>query len=110
MKLFPHKLVLMRAHSARYTDAGEPIADSKDVLQRITLRCNIEPSSHARVVYQDGKAVNYSFHVYLDHDCPELKAGDKVYLYYGDGTELRSGKAFTVLQFFRYQLSAQIWV
>lgn len=87
---------------------GEPTADR--VVMVADLSCQIIPGSQSKMVYSDGESVHYTFHVYLPKDCPTLKVGTVVRLYGTDGEEIKSSQGFKVLQFFRYQLSAQVWV
>lgn len=102
----PHKLQLVTATSGGYDEDGIPIPDTESTEE---MRCNIVPNGRGQQIFPDGKAINFSYHVFLDQDCPEFKIGAKVRLFGLDG-ELKGDKCFTVLQFYRYQLNAQIWV
>lgn len=73
------------------------------------MECHIEPNGRGDVIYLDGVATNYSYHIFLNQDCSEFEKGDKVRLF-GLSGELENDKTFTVKQFFRYQLGAQLWV
>lgn len=112
----PHRIQLITTVQSGGTDEdGVPIPDTESVEE---MRCNIIPNGRGEVVYLDGIAMNYSYHIYLDRDCPDFKKGDKVRLFgadkvrlFGaDGKEIKSDKGYTVKQFFRYQLNAQVWV
>ena len=104
----PHRIQLITTVQSGGTDEdGVPIPDTESVEE---MRCNIIPNGRGEVVYLDGIAMNYSYHIYLDRDCPDFKRGDKVRLFGADGKEIKSDKGYTVKQFFRYQLNAQVWV
>lgn len=75
------------------------------------MRCRIEPNGSAgKVIYNDGVAHNYSYAIYLDHDCRTFKVGEKVNLFGADGSKLENDKQFEVIGFFRNQLNAKLWV
>lgn len=104
----PHRIQLITTVQSGGTDEdGVPIPDTEGVEE---MRCNIIPNGRGEVVYLDGIAMNYSYHIYLDRDCPDFKKGDKVRLLGADGKEIKSDKDYVVKQFFRYQLNAQVWV
>lgn len=103
----PHKLQLITISGGGYDADGVPLPDTESTEE---MHCNIVPNGRNEVIYTDGKATNFSYHIYLDQDCPTFKAGDKVRLFGLDGSELKSDKCYTVKQFFRYQLNAQLWV
>lgn len=105
-----------REHRLRYTNRiaggtdadGAPVADTEAC--SCELPCHIEPQTHSFVQYGDGKAVNYSFNVYLDADAPDFEYGDVVTLVGPGGKTLRNDKAFTVKRMFRYQNYVKLWV
>lgn len=104
----PHTIQLITTTQGGGTDEdGIPIPDTESVEE---MRCNIVPNGRGEVIYLDGVATNYSYHIFLDQNCSEFKKGDRVRLFGLDGKELTSDKGFTVKQFFRYQLNAQVWV
>lgn len=104
----PHRIQLITTSKAGGVDEdGVPIPDTESVED---MRCNIVPNGRGEVIYLDGTATNYSYHIFLDRDCPDFKKGDRVKLFGLDGKELKSDKGYVVKQFFRYQLNAQVWV
>lgn len=103
----PHKLQLITTTDGGTDEDGVPIPDTESTEE---MHCHIEPNGRGEVIYLDGVATNYSYHIYLDNDCTEFKKGDRVRLFGLDGSELENDKSFTVKQFFRYQLNAQLWV
>lgn len=103
----PHKIQLISSITGGKDDNGMPLPDTENVEE---MSCHIEPNGRGNVIYLDGVATNYSYHIFLDQNCSEFKKGDRVRLFGIDGKELENDKTFVVMQFFRYQLNAQLWV
>lgn len=103
----PHKIISVTHTGGGDDEEGVPLPDVEEFEE---IPCRIEPNGSAsQVHYEDGIARNYSFTVYLDQDCREFVAGEKVRLEGLDG-QVKNDKEFVVLGFHRYQLNARLWV
>ena len=104
----PHKLQVVTSVSGGVDEDGVMLPDTESFEE---MPCRIEPNGSAgQVHFEDGVARNYSYTIYLDHDCRTFKAGEKVRLFGLDGDELENDKQFEVIGFFRNQLNARLWV
>ena len=104
----PHKLQVVTFVSGGVDQDGVMLPDTESVEE---VPCRIEPNGSAsKVRFDDGVARNYSYLIYLDHDCRTFSVGEKVKLYGVDGEELENDKQFEVIGFFRNQLNARLWV
>ncbi len=103
----PHKLQVITFTAGGYDENGVPLPDTEATEE---LPCRIVPNgSAAQVRFDDGVAHNYSYSIYLDHDCRQFHVGEKVKLIGLDG-EQENDKQFEVIGFFRNQLNARLWV
>lgn len=104
----PHKLQVVLFAPGGYDEDGAPLPDAESTEE---IPCRIESNGSAsQVKFEDGVAHNYSYSIYLDHDCRTFKVGEKVRLFGLDGQPLENSKQFEVIGFFRNQLNARLWV
>ncbi|MBR4533883.1 MAG: hypothetical protein IKO85_05000 [Bacteroidaceae bacterium] len=103
----PHKLQVTTFETGGFDELGRPLPDVESVVE---VPCRIVPNgSAAQVRFNDGKAYNFSYSIYLDQDCRAFATGEKVRLIGLDG-EVENDKQFEVLGFMRNQLNARLWV
>jgi hypothetical protein len=103
----PHKLQVVTFVAGGFDEHGIPQPDTESVVE---LPCRIVPNGSAsQVRFNDGKAYNYSYSIYLNQDCRLFSIGEKVRLFGLDG-EIENDKQFEVIGFVRNLLNARLWV
>lgn len=104
----PHTLQRVRLISGGTAPDGALLPDTEQIE---AYPCHIETNtSAAQALYDDGRAANYAYVVFLNRDCPTFSIGERVRLFGIDGQPLQGDKEHEVKGFSRNQLNARLWV
>lgn len=102
----PHRLSFLIVTDGEYDEKGDFVKGQSVWSEQIP--CRYEPNGKALTVpFGEGKEFVYSYTVYLNQNCPEIKYGQKVILYDKEGNSMGE---FQCQGFHRGQLNAKIWL